>query len=121
MSYRIYKRTATRRKLTIGMYSSEIDPKNPYLQPSKLTKSKYELFVWGSLRRLVVTDIHNREVVLKFLISTMEGLTMFHHGIKPLPYMIFLTENGQRELLIDSSIHYDFIMFLMDKKPKPYA
>jgi len=106
---------------TLKMYgmSRLLDP--PTQPPSRMGKCKYELWANGTLRRVVTTDMFNREVVLKTLCEWADTCKWFdYHRRKPLPYSIYVIENGARELLIYSTNpnHRLFIDFLCGKQEK---
>ena len=123
MSYRTFIRGLKRRVLTAGMFTGEFKGVNSYLAPRKLNHNKYELWVWGTLRRIIVTTDRHREEVLTELCKQMEyfKLSTSDKRSRRFYYHIFITENGERELLLHSTTHREFIDLLLDKKPKVYA
>ncbi len=101
--------------LTLGMYKPITSAINPYSLPSKMTKTTYELRMCDRLRKFVTTDTFNMEVILVELIRfATDRIWMKHERQKPIPYHIYVTQNGVKELLIDSAEpdHQKFILFL---------
>jgi len=93
------------------LVNGEIEPFFEYRQPQKLTKCKYELVTYAITRLSFVTEKYNREVVLKMLINFGESITGTRYNEKTFTthYKVFVTENGVKELLIDSALHKNFI------------
>jgi len=93
------------------LVNGEFEPFFEHRQPQKLTKCKYELVTYSIIRVSFVTEKYNREVVLKMLINYGESITGIRYNEKTFQthYKIFVTENGVKELLLDSAIHKNFI------------
>jgi hypothetical protein len=83
-----------------------------YRDPQKLNKCKYQLVTYGGIIRYsIVTEIRNREEILKRLIKMGKEIADTY-GLYD-DYKIYLTEDGVKELLICSQLHKDFIKFLI--------
>jgi hypothetical protein len=68
---------------------------------------------------VITTDTSNREVVLIELLKWAKENTWLQLSrMKPIPYHIYVTERGVKELLIDSSYpdHQKFILSLCQQE-----
>lgn len=90
---------------------------NPDEQRGKMSRCKYTLKCKGVLRRSIITYSMNREDALLNLIEFAEACKWWDISrSKIIPYQIYVKEGwGEEELLLDSSIHWGFIRFLMGK------
>jgi hypothetical protein len=87
---------------------------NHYLAPCKLNRCKYDLLIYGRIRKSIVTKIINREAVLVQLIARAFEISEQFGIVENMDYRIMLTEDKVRSVLLDSNIDKSFIKFLYE-------
>lgn len=104
-----------RKVQTLGMYRPLKKTLTSYDRPQRLTKCRYELTMFGRVRKVITTDIFNREVVLRELLEVAGAIQWMYESLgKSAPYLICVTDDKKREVLINSCNprHVKFIQFL---------
>lgn len=105
---------AHKKSQNVLKYLAKPLPKN--WEPGRLTKSKYELIFKNKKGHCMafVTQKINREHAISILIqSALSGVYTRDGVTKDLintAFKIYVTENGKRELLIDSKAHKRFVL-----------
>lgn len=95
---------------------------SPFAEPQKLTHCRYELRTWQYVRKTITTTSINREAAIRTLIEFgCENIWHDYSRKKSLPFCIYIKErNKPIELLLDSSVHCDFMLLLLGKRQHTY-
>jgi hypothetical protein len=89
-----------------------MDEINRFTTPQKLNRCKYDLIIYGRTYESIVTNIMNREWVLKEIIKRANEIKIAKKVKYIFSYTVYLTEDGIISVLLDSKLDKDFINFL---------
>lgn len=90
----------------------KLPPINQYLIPHKLNWCRYDLTVYGRVKKTIITQEINREAVLVDLIGeAYRVLDTFHNDFVRY-FKVILTEDEVKSVIIDSKVDKEFIKFI---------